>query len=112
MRCPACPSASTQSKTARRHSAPSANLNLGNEIRSALGDQRRRRVDRFAVEIPANAESQILRSDVFERRRVVDVVGAVEGLQVAGYPIAHVDIAVSQFDCQTWRDPVSKTCVK
>src|SRR5262249_16455888 len=58
-----------QSKTARKHPAPLRRLKKSGE-RSALGDQRRRRIDRRAVEIPAHADHQVIRGDVLEPERI------------------------------------------
>src|SRR5438445_7260296 len=70
--------------------------------RLTFADQRRRRVNLRAGQIPAHAELQVMRSDVLEGRRVVDVVGAVERAEVARQAIAHIEIAIGEFDREAW----------
>src|SRR6185312_5611170 len=89
--------ATTPTKTAREAPAPLTILKREG-ARSALGHERRRHIGRRAVEIPAHAELHVMRSDVLERHRVDDVVGAVERLQIAGDAVAHVDEAIRQLD--------------
>ena len=50
-----------------------------------------------------------MRGNVLERRRIVDVVGAVEGLEIAGQAVAQVEIAIGKFDGEVRRDLVGNT---
>src|SRR5581483_170137 len=90
--------------------APRATVN-GSEERLTLADQRRL-IDRWVVQIPAHADLQVVRGDALEGGRVDDGVDAVEGAQIAGQAVAHVEIAVSQFDGEVRRDLVSDTGVQ
>src|SRR5665213_2981419 len=81
--------------------------------RSALGDQRRRRVDWRAHQIPAHAELDVLRGDVLHHEAAaVDDGDAVEGIGRTGDAIAEVDVTIGQFDREPWRHLVGQTCVK
>src|SRR5215213_9736814 len=74
-----------------------------------FADQRRRRVDRRVGQIPAYAELQVMRGDILEGHRVVDGVDAIEGAEIAGQAVAHVEIAIGEFDGEVRRDLVGKT---
>src|SRR5437870_10054668 len=77
--------------------------------RLTFADQRRRCVNLRAGQIPAHAELQVMRSDVLEGRRVVEVVGTVERAEVARQAIAHIEIAIGEFDREARRDLVGET---
>src|SRR5437660_1129628 len=53
-----------------------------------------------------------MRGKAFERRRIDDGVGAVRGPEIAGQAVAHIEIAICEFDGEIRRDPVSKACMK
>src|SRR6266704_4312678 len=53
-----------------------------------------------------------MRGKALERRRIDDVVGAVESPEIAGQAVAHIEIAICEFDGEIRRDPVSETCMK
>src|SRR6266566_5939204 len=72
----------------------------------------RRHLGRRAVELPAHAHFEIMRGKALERRRIDDVVGAVESPEIAGQAVAHIEIAICEFDGEIRRDPVSETCMK
>src|SRR5712672_3256857 len=53
-----------------------------------------------------------MRGKALERRRIDDGVGAVRGPEIAGQAVAHIEIAIGEFDGKIRRDPVSKTGMK
>src|SRR6267378_5612673 len=53
-----------------------------------------------------------MRGKALERRRIDDAVGAVRGPEIAGQAVAHIEIAIGEFDGKIRRDPVSKTGMK
>src|SRR5260370_13892222 len=53
-----------------------------------------------------------MRGKALERRRIDDVVGAVEGLEIAGQAVAHVEITICEFDGEVRRDVVGNTGVQ
>src|SRR5215216_1811422 len=72
--------------------------------------QRRRRINLRAGQIPAHAELQVMRGEVLESHRVESVgAAAVEGPEIAGQAVAHVEIAIGEFDGEARRDLVGKT---
>src|SRR3954466_14250653 len=66
-------------------------------------------VHRRLTEIPAHAQHEVVRRDVLERRWIDDVVGPVEGPEVAGQAVTHVEITVRKLDGEVRADVVSNT---
>src|SRR5258708_17422456 len=81
-------------------------------MRCRSAPAQRRHVSGRAVELPAHAHFEIMRGKALECRRVDDAVGAVEAPEIAGQAVAHVEIAIGEFDGEIRRDPVSETCMK
>src|SRR6266403_2691987 len=71
-----------------------------------------RHLGRRAVELPAHAHFEIVRGEALERRRIDDGVSTVRGPEIAGQAVAHVEIAIGEFDGKIRRDPVGKTGMK
>src|SRR5258708_17162471 len=100
----------TQSKTAREGPAPLGNVKRG-EARSALTHERRRWVDRLDIEVPAHAERQVMRGNVFHGPRELRRGGAGEVRIGAGRGVTETDVAIAEFERHVRRDLVGETGV-
>src|SRR3954451_20496562 len=88
-------------------------LNAGDQIRgrSTLAYQRRL-VHRRVIGIPSEAEHQVVRGDVLERRRVDDAVGAVESPEITGQTVSHIEVAIGELHREVRADAVSDARVE
>src|SRR5689334_25267313 len=61
-------------------------------------ERRRRRLVVVAAKVKSHTQSHVLRRQMMELHRVVEIVGSVEGYEVATLCIPEIDVAVGQFE--------------
>src|SRR6058998_2103642 len=80
-----------------------------NEWKSRLtfADQRRRRVDLRAGQIPAHAELQVMRGDVLEGHdMILTRADAILGYEFARDAVTKIDVAIAELERYVGRDLV------